>query len=261
MLMRYATHLANGYGIVWNIGEKPVDGASDLLFMVMVAGLIKAGLSAEIAARTLIFLAHVANVLLVYFALRSLWGAPWWFAVVPSFFLAVATGVTYITTCFGAPVFALFASLSWFFALRAVLWDNSFANAFGFGFFSLITGLIRPEGVILTHSNHFILSQGTAECFATGNSVGSFCDRVRWSLFPVALALLRVSSTQPFLQKGRRNAPLGRTSLFLLHVAEIQSAISSSLHWRVTFQRCASPLDRAFNSAFRLCDGFHSDFE
>lgn len=150
MLMRYATHLANGHGIVWNIGEKPVDGATDFLFMVMVAGLIKLGLSAEVAVRVLILLAHVVNVLLIYFALRSLWGAPWWFAVVPSFFLAVATGVIYITTCFGAPVFALFASLSWFFALRAILWNNSFANALGFGFFSLITGLIRPEGVILT---------------------------------------------------------------------------------------------------------------
>ncbi len=150
MLMRYATHLAQGHGIVWNIGEKPVDGATDFLFMVMVAGLIGMGLSAEVAVRLLVFLAHVLNVVLVYYALRSLFGATWWLAVVPAFFLAVATGPIYITTCFGAPVFALFASLSWFFALRAILWGSSPANALGFGLFSLITGLVRPEGVILT---------------------------------------------------------------------------------------------------------------
>ena len=34
MLMRYAEHFAHNYGIVWNIGEKPVDGATDFLFMV-----------------------------------------------------------------------------------------------------------------------------------------------------------------------------------------------------------------------------------
>ena len=43
MLMRYADHLAHGYGIVWNIGGHPVDGATDFLFMVSVAALMKIG--------------------------------------------------------------------------------------------------------------------------------------------------------------------------------------------------------------------------
>ncbi len=43
ILMRYAVHLAEGHGIVWNVGEKPVDGATDFLFMLMVAGLIPVG--------------------------------------------------------------------------------------------------------------------------------------------------------------------------------------------------------------------------
>ena len=33
MLMRYAQNFAGGHGIVWNIGEHPVDGATDFLFM------------------------------------------------------------------------------------------------------------------------------------------------------------------------------------------------------------------------------------
>jgi arabinofuranosyltransferase len=150
ILMRYAVHLAEGHGIVWNVGEKPVDGATDFLFMLMVAGLVSVGLPAELAVRSLTFVAHVANVVLVYVALRSLWGAPWWVAVVPSFFLAVASGAAYISLCFGAPVFALCASVSWFFALRAAVWGNTFPNTLAFGAFSLVTGLVRPEGVILT---------------------------------------------------------------------------------------------------------------
>ena len=43
ILLRYAQHLAGGYGILWNIGEKPVDGATDFLFMVVVAGMAKSG--------------------------------------------------------------------------------------------------------------------------------------------------------------------------------------------------------------------------
>src|SRR6266508_1682888 len=44
MLMRYAQNLAGGHGIVWNIGEHPVDGATDFLFMATSAALIKIGI-------------------------------------------------------------------------------------------------------------------------------------------------------------------------------------------------------------------------
>ena len=37
MLLRYSKHLAEGRGIVWNMGEPPVDGATDFLFMAAVA--------------------------------------------------------------------------------------------------------------------------------------------------------------------------------------------------------------------------------
>src|SRR5579875_672984 len=37
MLIRYSQHLAHGHGIVWNIGEHPVEGATDFLFMATIA--------------------------------------------------------------------------------------------------------------------------------------------------------------------------------------------------------------------------------
>ena len=150
MLMRYALHLAEGHGIVWNIGEKPVDGATDFLFMVMVAALIKAGPSPEVAARSLIFVCHVLNVFLIYFSLRFLFNINREITLLPAFYLATAMGPLYIVTCFGAPVFALFASLTWFFALRLIFIGSAWHSQLGFGVFSLLTGLIRPEGVILT---------------------------------------------------------------------------------------------------------------
>ena len=74
MLMRYSEHLAQGHGIVWNVGEKPVDGATDFLVMVLVAGLVKAGLGVESATRLLGFLSHLVTVLVIYWSLRRLQG-------------------------------------------------------------------------------------------------------------------------------------------------------------------------------------------
>src|SRR3954469_22776431 len=45
MLMRYAVNLAHGHGMVWNVGEHPVDGATDFLFTVVLAVPIRMGLS------------------------------------------------------------------------------------------------------------------------------------------------------------------------------------------------------------------------
>lgn len=65
ILMRYSEHLAAGHGIVWNIGERPVDGATDFLFVCAVAALEVAGLSGEVAVRLLGLLAYGATVLLI----------------------------------------------------------------------------------------------------------------------------------------------------------------------------------------------------
>src|SRR5512138_1120261 len=75
MLMRYADHLAHGYGIVWNIGQHPVDGATDFLFMTASAALIRLGVPVGRSVRTLGFASHLLTVLLVFWANRRIWKA------------------------------------------------------------------------------------------------------------------------------------------------------------------------------------------
>src|SRR5512147_306326 len=58
MLLRYAQHLAAGEGVVWNLGERPVDGATDFLFMLLVAALHRVGVPLETAARGVGLVAH-----------------------------------------------------------------------------------------------------------------------------------------------------------------------------------------------------------
>ena len=149
MLMRYSKHLADGYGIVWNIGETPVDGATDFLFMVSLAGLNKLGLSIENAARSLGLISHLLAVLLVYIASRRVFRTNRFFAWLSAAFLAIGPGLRYVEAGFGTTFFALFICLTWIFSLKLREDPSSKLYILLFSFSGLISGLIRPEGVFL----------------------------------------------------------------------------------------------------------------
>lgn len=150
MLMRYADHLAHGYGIVWNIGEHPVDGATDFLFMVASAALIKLGVPVGRSVRAIGFGSHLLTVLLVYWVNRKLWKANIALSFLSSLYLAVGTGLSYVVAFFGTPFFALSAAITWTLGLILIKrHETPFWPSALFALSGLVTGLIRPEGVIL----------------------------------------------------------------------------------------------------------------
>ncbi len=151
MLLRYSRHLAAGHGIVWNVGEPPVDGATDFLFMVVVALLHRFGLSLETAAAGLGLVAHAATVLVVYFCARRSLGVPAPLAFVSAVFLAVGPGLNHLTASYGTPLFAFLAAVAWWAALAAAVAPEERlpSPALRLAFTSLLLGLARPEGVFL----------------------------------------------------------------------------------------------------------------
>jgi len=150
MLMRYAQHLAEGHGIVWNIGEAPVDGATDFLFMVAAAALIKLGLTVGQAVRGIGFASHLLTVLIVYWGNRRLHNANIPLSFLSGLYLAVGTGLSYVSAYFGTPFFALAAAVTWTLGLILIREPNPrFWLVLAFALSGLVTGLIRPEGVIL----------------------------------------------------------------------------------------------------------------
>jgi arabinofuranosyltransferase len=149
ILLRYSQHLAEGHGIVWNVGEKPVDGATDFLFMVLLAGLARIGLPLEIAARSVGIICHFLTVILIYVAVRLLHGSPRWMAATSSAALAVGPAMGYIAGCFGTTFFALFAFITWCLAVKLARGDASRLTPALFAMAGLATGMIRPEGVFL----------------------------------------------------------------------------------------------------------------
>jgi hypothetical protein len=150
MIMRYAQNLANGYGIVWNIGEPPVDGATDFLFMVASAALIKFGFTVGQSVRGIGFVSHILTVLLVYWTNRRIHNGSIPLSLISGIYLAVGTGLSYVSAYFGTPFFALAAASTWTLGLLLMKEENPrWQLSLAFALSGLITGLIRPEGVIL----------------------------------------------------------------------------------------------------------------
>jgi arabinofuranosyltransferase len=111
MLMRYARHLAEGHGVVWNVGESPVDGATDFLFMVVLSGVFKTGVSLEKGVLGLNLLSHLLTVLLVYACLQMYFRERW-VSFISAAYLALGPGIRYTEAYFGTPFFAFFTCLT-----------------------------------------------------------------------------------------------------------------------------------------------------
>jgi arabinofuranosyltransferase len=148
ILMRYAKHLAQGHGIVWNVGEQPVDGATDFLFMVVVAILSKTGISIETSTRLISLISHVLTVVVIYAAIRKLHGASRWMAFLSGAYFAIGPGLKYVEAYFGTPFFALAACVTWCFAVQCSR-GRSRSASMAFALSCLVMSLIRPEGVLL----------------------------------------------------------------------------------------------------------------
>lgn len=149
MLMRYAKNLADGHGLVWNVGEPPVDGATDFLFTIVVAGLTALGTSVEMAARLISMVSWLATIAIVYVTARSVHRAPIVVAFLASSAIAVSTASLYISAGFGSPFFGLWVSTTagLAFCLRNQPYRRTTAVLFGLSW--LLLGLTRPEGVLL----------------------------------------------------------------------------------------------------------------
>jgi hypothetical protein len=148
ILMRYAEHVAAGHGIVWNIGGRPVDGATDFLFMLLVAALHALGLAVESAARALDVIGVLGSIVVLYLMGRRKFGLPAWVAAAPPALIAVGPAAVYTALGFGAPFFG-FAVLLACAACMQFASQPARRSAVTVGASFLFAGLVRPEGVIV----------------------------------------------------------------------------------------------------------------
>ena len=149
MLLRYARHLADGHGIRWSLNQAPVDGATDFLYMALIAAVSRlTHLDVIAASRTINIVAQLLSVALIYRGARSL-HANCWLAIAAALYLITGPFLGLTNACFGAPVFAFFLLACWHFGLRYALQSKSWRCALTMTSFGLLAGLTRPEGVLI----------------------------------------------------------------------------------------------------------------
>jgi hypothetical protein len=69
---RYARHLAEGWGLTWNIEQPPVEGYSNLLWVLILGGAKSFGFDIETSAKVLGFVLGFVNLILLTTLLRQL---------------------------------------------------------------------------------------------------------------------------------------------------------------------------------------------
>jgi len=89
MLLRYAQHLAAGHGIRWSLNQAPVDGATDFLYMALIAALSRLlHIGVIPASRALNIAAQLGSVTLLYTGARRLGGLRWLSATATLYLIA-----------------------------------------------------------------------------------------------------------------------------------------------------------------------------
>jgi len=141
---RYALHLAEGNGLNWNPGQPPVEGYSNFLWVLFLAGGRHLGFDIEVFAKVAGAGIGVATLALLFLLCRRLW-APrqyWWFpplivAACPVWVMWAMSGLELVSVSFFLVliIFSLTTSPTWKIRLLSV------------GLCGL--SLSRPEGIAL----------------------------------------------------------------------------------------------------------------
>jgi arabinofuranosyltransferase len=147
ILLRYADMLSQGHGFAYNPGTAPLDGATDLLFVGLTAGLAKAVGVLE-AGRWISAMGHLATIAIVYAALRRQ-DLPTWFAITCACALAVGPGLVYVGAWFGTPLFTAACAVAAWFAVDHMEGRNSANTPWLFGGACSLVILARPDGLAM----------------------------------------------------------------------------------------------------------------
>ncbi len=113
IMFRYAENLAAGHGLVWNGGEKPVEGATEFLWTLLLAACALAGLDTGSAAQAVAFACVAGTILLMIRTLRFTGDVPLPVASGAALIFAAGPVIVQSLSGFGAPLFTFLMTLSW----------------------------------------------------------------------------------------------------------------------------------------------------
>lgn len=146
--MRYSRHLAEGYGPVYNIGEK-LEGYTNFLWMLILSLVYKIGLDMPSASQILGIVFSVLTLLIVFLLSYKLVGRWKWLSLMP--LIVIANNrifALWATSGMETSLFTFLATVSLYLSYL-ILQDRLYMNPWLIVACLLLT-LTRPEGLMIT---------------------------------------------------------------------------------------------------------------
>jgi arabinofuranosyltransferase len=149
ILFRYSENLADGHGIRWNIDRPPVDGATDFLWMGLLAAW-GAVFGSVIPSVYFIGLGIALAACLLPVALLRWMGLPIHLGIFSALWIIVSPIIVHVVNGFGVPFYALVlgTNMSLFLYLFYNIKRHNRQVLIGACIAILVAGLSRPEGAL-----------------------------------------------------------------------------------------------------------------
>lgn len=146
---QFARHLANGHGIVWNIGEAPVEGYTNFLWLLLSASLIRGGLDVTCFTQLVGVFASLVTMIYTYRFGKKLFNLPTSYALIPCLFLAVSGPfAAWASSGMETNLFGMFLLAGCYYFVSSVQFDTHHDLVLCF-LMLLFATLTRPEGFMV----------------------------------------------------------------------------------------------------------------
>ena len=177
ILFRYSENLAQGQGIVWNVGERPVEGATDFLWMIIISFLSLFLNDVVISAYLLSTAFIIATIFLFHWFFCQRMGFPFIvFAIVSLCYLGSPI-IIHLVNGFSLTMFTFFLLASTALLILASEKPGHFPTLFCWGVAMLLCGLTRPEGNIYNFfliCTYFVMSATKIRSVITPAAIAIF---------------------------------------------------------------------------------------
>lgn len=171
---QYANNLVNGFGLVWNIGDPPVEGYTNFLWVIFSSIGMLLNLKLTTFSQLLGILSGVITILYVYKIGRKILGFKTKIALISCLMLAISGPfATWASSGMETNLFTLFIVCSIYYELN--FWSNYNKSSLTLLFlFLLLAALTRPEGFgffLIVIVLHFIKSKDKSRLIAIRQSI------------------------------------------------------------------------------------------
>lgn len=146
---RFAQNLANGHGFIWNIGEAPIEGFTNFLWLVICSVLIKLGAYVPLSSQIIGVLFSLGTMWITHLFASKIMHMNQAYSFLPVLFLGCSGPFsTWATSGMETNMFGFFILLACYF--YALYWKTNQCKHLKLGFFILFPAtLTRPEGFMI----------------------------------------------------------------------------------------------------------------